>query len=340
MKFTSKLWLLKVVGIAIFAVILGKMDMSQFAKIWPIINVGFLGIGVLLTIAVIIAHAIKWKYICNFLHVQVSIGDSIIASWAGCFMGLVTPGKIGDLARVYFLDAYPCSRFRSMLSVVVDRVSDVLALAIVGGIGAFIIFGWELSSPQIFFGCFLVAVTFFFALITRRETCRWVEKILVRYVPALTGFLGQISYGRLSSEWRQSMKGPLYGALLSLPVWLFIYFLNRYFLLMSLHIPLSFIEMTACVSLSTLFTFLPISISGIGTRDVSLIYLFSFYGLKMEQAIAFSTIILVTDSLVVCLGYIPYYRLSPRLTLNLGRDMGRIGQLIGKKWKIDHHDGI
>ena len=114
----------------------------------------------------------------------------------------------------------------------------------------------------------------------------------------------------------------------------FLFFLNRYFLLMSLQIPLSFIEMTACVSLSTLFTFLPISVSGIGTRDVSLIYLFSFYGLKMEQAVAFSTMILVTDSLVICLGYIPYYRLSPRLTLNLGRDMGRIGQLIAKKWKL------
>jgi len=340
LKSDGKLWLFKVVGIVIFAVILGKMDMSQFAKIWSIINVGFLGIGVLLTIAVIIGHAIKWKYICNFLHVQVSIGDSIIASWAGCFMGLVTPGKIGDLARVYFLDAYQASRFRSMLSVVVDRVSDVLALAIVGGIGAFIIFGWELSSLQILFGCFFLAFAFLLSLIAGRGVCRRSEKILVRYVPALTGLLGKVSYGRLSSEWRQSKKGPLYGALLLLPVWLFLYFLNRYFLLMSLQIPLSFIEMTACVSLATLFTFLPISISGIGTRDVSLIYLFSFYDLTMEQAVAFSTIILVTDSLVICLGYIPYYRLSPRLTLNLRRDMGRIGRLIKKRRKIDHHDRI
>ena len=330
----------KIVGITIFIVILSRMDISRFAEILSFIKLGFLLAGLFGAMATIIVHAIKWKFVCDFLNVQVSMGESIITSWAGSFMGLVTPGKIGDLARVYFLDAYESSRFRSMLSVVADRVSDVLALAIVGGIGAFIIFGWGLSFPQILFGCFLVAVAFLIALIGGREVYRLSEKTLVRYVPAFTGLLEKVSYGRLSAEWRQSKKGPLYGVFLSLLGWFFLYFLNRYFLLMSLQIPLSFIEMTACVSLSTLFTFLPISISGIGTRDVSLIYLFSFYGLKMEQAVAFSTIILVTDSLVICLGYIPYYRFSSRLTLNLGRDMGGIRRLIAKRRKIDHHDGI
>ena len=314
--------------------------MSQFAKMWSIINVGFLLAGVFATLGTIIGHAAKWKYICDFLNIRVSMSESIIASWAGSFMGMLTPGRIGDLARAYFLDAYPAFRFRSMLSIVVDRVSDVLTLAIVGGIGAFVVFGWELSPFQMSLFCFLLAFVLSLTLIAGNEVYRWAEKILVRYVPAFTGLLEKVSYGRLSAEWRQSKKGPLYGVFLSLLGWFFLYFLNRYFLLMSLQIPLSFIEMTACVSLSTLFTFLPISISGIGTRDVSLIYLFSFYGLKMEQAVAFSTIILVTDSLVICLGYIPYYRFSSRLTLNLGRDMGGIRRLIAKRRKIDHHDGI
>jgi len=316
------------------------MDISRFAEILSFINVGFLLAGLFAAMATIIVHAIKWKYIGGFLKVQVSTGESIIASWAGSFMGIVTPGKIGDLAKVYLLDAYQASRFRSVLSVVIDRASDVLALAIVGGIGAFIIFRWELSFFQTLFGCFFLVFAFLLTLIAGREVCRRSEKTVVRYVPGMTKLLHKVSLEHLKREWNKSEKRPLYTVLLLIPVWLFIYFLNRYFLLMSLQIPLSFIEMTACVALSTLFTFLPISISGIGTRDVSLIYLFSFYGLKLEQAVAFSTIILVTDSLVVCLGYIPYYRLSSRLTSNFGRDMGRIRQLIAKRRKIGHHHRI
>ena len=322
MKSDGKLWLFKVGGIVIFAVILCKMDMSRFAEIWSILNVGLLGVGVFLTMAVIVGHAIKWKYICDFLHVQVSMGESIMVYWAGSFMGQITPGKIGDLAKAYLLEAYPSFKFRSVLSVVVDRASDVLALAILACIGAFIIFGWELSFPQVFFWVLFSCCFFLLILIGGKEMYRRSEKIMARHVSALTGLLKKVSYARLSLEWRQSKKRPLYGVFLLLPFLLFLYFLNRYFLLMSLQIPLSFIDMTACVSLSTLFTFLPVSISGIGTREISLIYLFSFYGLKMEQAVAFSTIILITDSLVICLGYIPYDRFSSRLNREFGKRYG------------------
>ncbi len=56
----------------------------------------------------------------------------------------------------------------------------------------------------------------------------------------------------------------------------------------SLSLPLSSWQVGVLTVLSTLCTLLPISIAGIGTRDVSLVLLFSCLGLGREQALAFS----------------------------------------------------
>jgi len=48
------------------------------------------------------------------------------------------------------------------------------------------------------------------------------------------------------------------------------------------------------MALSNLISFIPISISGLGTRDAILIYLFSLIGLKPELAVSYAFLIFIT----------------------------------------------
>ena len=66
-----------------------------------------------------------------------------------------------------------------------------------------------------------------------------------------------------------------------------------YLLAIGLNIPVSFFYLASCVSISNIISLLPVSVSGIGTRDVLLIALFSQVGLSAESAVGFSFMFLV-----------------------------------------------
>ncbi len=48
------------------------------------------------------------------------------------------------------------------------------------------------------------------------------------------------------------------------------------------------------MAISNLISFIPISISGLGTRDATLIYLFSLISLKPELAVSYAFLVFIT----------------------------------------------
>ena len=70
--------------------------------------------------------------------------------------------------------------------------------------------------------------------------------------------------------------------------------LSAYLLALSIGISISFLALVSCYTISALVAQIPVSIYGIGTRDMSMIALFSYYGLSSESAVAFSILLLIT----------------------------------------------
>jgi len=70
-----------------------------------------------------------------------------------------------------------------------------------------------------------------------------------------------------------------------------IFFLSCYCMGLSLEITLSYYKTAVFVAIANILSFLPISFAGIGTREVSLVYLFSLENLSSEAALAFSTLL-------------------------------------------------
>ena len=65
-------------------------------------------------------------------------------------------------------------------------------------------------------------------------------------------------------------------------------------LTIAMQVEISFLNVCFFMALSSLVTFLPISISGLGTRDAILIYLFSIINISKENAVVFSLLIFIT----------------------------------------------
>jgi len=58
-------------------------------------------------------------------------------------------------------------------------------------------------------------------------------------------------------------------------------------------ISINFITITLFMAISNLISLMPISISGLGTRDATLIYLFSLIGLNPETAVSYAFLVFI-----------------------------------------------
>lgn len=318
---TGKFKILKILGLCIFIFILFNVDFSELLAIWNDSDLYFIIFGGLSIILLHIIHAIKWKFIMQFLSLQNNLIESIKISWVGMFLGMITPGKLGDILKIYFLDEDNNSTSRAFLSVLIDRISDMAFLVVMGIISGFVLYKWKLSIMQYISIPILVSISLIIIVRFKNNIFLVVQKFLNKYFPFILKIFEGFSF---IQRWRDINKGiTLIVFLLLLLKW-FLYFASRFLLLISLGISLSFFDMAACVTLSTLFSLLPVSFNGIGTRDVSMIYLFSLFGLKAEQAVSFSMLILFIDVMVISFGYIPYFRLCHRFRFNLKRDASRI----------------
>jgi uncharacterized membrane protein YbhN (UPF0104 family) len=68
----------------------------------------------------------------------------------------------------------------------------------------------------------------------------------------------------------------------------FVFYVANFWIFKSIGIQLSLIDIGFILSLMSLATLIPISLAGFGTREVSLVFLLSFYGISPEVAIVFS----------------------------------------------------
>jgi uncharacterized protein (TIRG00374 family) len=92
---------------------------------------------------------------------------------------------------------------------------------------------------------------------------------------------------------------PLLGPSLLVPLVLTLFayaffFGQAYLLALALELDVGLVYLAVALSIAGVITLLPISFSGLGTRDAVLIALFAPLGLAAEQAVAYSTLFFLT----------------------------------------------
>jgi len=139
----------------------------------------------------------------------------------------------------------------------------------------------------------IIALTISICLFKKHYFDKILTKLIRFIVPKSYQDKVQINF----SDFKQSLKTLSWGSfvnnfLLSFAGW-FIYFFQIYIVAKALSIPINFLYISIFVTISSFFALLPITISGIGSRDLVLITLFSELGIVKEKAIALSLLILL-----------------------------------------------
>lgn len=301
---------LRIIGVLIFITILYKINVLRIIPILKNVDLYLLGISIFLVLPLMSVKAARWSSLLLMQDIHYPLKDAISVYLASYYIGLVTPGRLGDFIKVLYLKrgrAIPYGK--AFVSALMDRLFDLLLIVMVGitGISSFGLFN---RFGYTSFGLLALMILLLGSLFNNKILDRILRNV----------------YKTLSRRWRDRVQlhfndfavdiNKLKNIKLSLPLLLTIVaycitFLQCYLMALALHMGLSFFYIAFTVSIAGLVALLPISFAGIGTRDVTVIFLFGLMGIGPQEAVSFSLLYLTVFVFVIGLWGAVYWLRKP-----------------------------
>lgn len=270
--------LLKIAGsaaIILFLVTRIEWDVDRFKMIYASIKPEWYLVSLTGVIAVLLLKSIRWNLLLRQENCIFPYRSAFRAYMASFTIGLLTPGRLGEIARLYYVrQEKDISFFQSFKTIVIDRIFDFALLIWFGTSGLLFfykVFG-HLSAVYYLIG---VGVIMFIGWLTGS----WI-------IAAIRSGSTIIIF--IKESWNHLFKLRMFYPWVLTLISYFLFYLANFLILKSIGQEISFMEVGFIMSIMSLVTLIPVTIAGFGTREASLIFLFSFYGIDPETAIAFS----------------------------------------------------
>ncbi|MFC1825214.1 lysylphosphatidylglycerol synthase transmembrane domain-containing protein [Thermodesulfobacteriota bacterium] len=283
---------LRLLGVVLLIVLLLRLDLSATLTILFQAEGKYILLAFALNLILVSIKTGRWFLLLKAQDISYSFPKAYLAYFSSVFIGLLTPGRLGELVRALHVNQDTnTSMVQSFPSVLVDRLFDLFALLIVGGLAL-----ESLTSGAEKYWAGLLAFAGLLAMVTALVLSEKITAILNNAMQnrgRLIRFLGPL--GNILMELRQ---GFLCQNLTSISLALFLtviayftFFYQCYLLSLSLGMTITYQQVSYATALGSLVTLLPISISGVGTRDAALIGFLATLGVSAEAAFGYSLLI-------------------------------------------------
>jgi uncharacterized protein (TIRG00374 family) len=285
--------MINIVGIIIFIGILFTIDIAKSIDLLAHTRLSCAAVVFILSIPVLWLKSWRWRFLLGMQDINCRMTFIFTAVLSSIYLGLLTPGRLGEFSKVYFLKKeHPMAIGEAFSSVLIDRFLDLLLLIVVGFSGV-VILSMGADWILVIAGSLTVALTAGYILLNVNFSRKifqlflkwpWIAKIADRYDLKDSGFLSSLEKLR-----RVKLLIPV----LATCVAYLVFFYQCFLMAVALDIQITFLQVVYCISVANVVALIPISIYGIGTRDAVLIYLFSILGLGREEAVGFSLLFLI-----------------------------------------------
>ncbi len=276
--------------------VLTKVDFMGIVVRLRTANMRWLVPSLLIGPAVIVLSALRWRVLSLGL---IGFGEAVRYTWIGLFFGCIMPGFVGgDVAKGVSLAAKTKGARDSRLpvSIFMDKLVGFWILLLGFSLVALALLA---SEPQLLAGlrrglwaaggatalglaagitiCHPRGAAFFAALATRLPT-GWLRGMAARVLTAFGAYTGR---GRVLVL--AALLSVVIHALNAFSFWL---------VMRSLAIPASIWFAAVFYPMLSVLLALPVSVSGVGVRDVFAASMFTAFGLNPESGVAFSWLLL------------------------------------------------
>jgi uncharacterized protein (TIRG00374 family) len=279
--------LLPAIGIVILIYILITIDIEMIILNFSSIKPMYLILSFLSLIPILLITNYEWQFILKKQKMDVSYIYSLKNILIGYFYGFITPGGLGAYTRTFYLQNESGAPIQKCVSnIIILNTVDYISLLLLGIIGGILV---SSRFPHLFV---LIIIMFIislalFLLFLRKDT--------------LTNFLNRMLQHKIFNLLRNKFDSSIDSFFIDMPNsrdllipftvsilgWILrfseLYLISKLF---SIEIP--YIYFILMIAIANVVASLPVTIYGLGTREMTMISLFSIFGISPERIVSLS----------------------------------------------------
>jgi glycosyltransferase 2 family protein len=285
MKKNYTKWM-RIIGILLFLYILTRLDFSTALKNLVNFKWEYLIVYAILSILMLLFKSLRWKTILTKQEINYSIKKVCAINAFTSFLGMLTPGRVGELSKVVYLQEDNISFSRSIVSVLIDRLYDIMMLLFIGAIAFFYFANILIENiKSIFIVAAIIIVVCVFIFFFRSNIWELLKKGIKFLLPSAKYELIVREWSLFKSETIRVFP-PTIPQMIGYSVLIYCcYYAQINIVAYGFNVYVSFVYLSFCMTLASLVSLLPISIGGLGTREAIFILLLSKVGVSPENAL-------------------------------------------------------
>jgi hypothetical protein len=296
------------VGFLLLPLLIARADIEAYGRALARADLDWILGAAVLSLLATVVKGLRWRILLFGAGIELERLAAVRITWVGSSLGLLTPGKVGELVRIAYLSDRGAAWLPALQSVITDRMLDLLCVVTFALWGAVSWHEGGVRSLSGVAGSWLVATTALFLVLgSQRRFARLVRGFFSRVIKeerfqrarSQAGEPVSFSLGVLVSAWSLSV---VFFLLLAARVYLLVRALG--------YRPPEW-EFLRAVSLAFSVMALPISFMDIGTREVGFVYFFSPLGVTTSDSLAVSTLLFLLVLLQTMTGVVLWFLWPP-----------------------------
>lgn len=283
------------ITLALLLSLLFTLDFATLGNAFGNINLFFLILSLFLVILEISLKSIRLRVLISSI-TKIPFPTAFLATLVGFPFATVTPGRVGDLIKVYTLSRKTSLPLQKSFAVgIFEKILDLISLFLLVTSGIAILALQGIIAIQLLY--LLLAIAFISFLVIAAFPKKLINVFLkyafVKLIPLKyrdhTETAFDNFYSALSDIWKHKKN---LGQVLALAVFLWA---NRMLLVLlfalALGIEVQWKYFFFIIPITFAAEILPVSVMGLGTREYTFILLFSLVGINKEAAVAISLLV-------------------------------------------------
>lgn len=244
---------------------------------------GYLLIATVICLAAWFCRGLRYRVILKGIGISCGLLFSTGCIFVSQTANLIVPARLGDLVRVFILrHEYQATISQGISSLVVERVFDIVMVALLGAIALLFVFNVPTWFYTIIFVALGLGVLFYIILISAGRL-----KSEHKYIRILLTILEQIRQVSLSFRSVVSISAQ------SIVIWI-LDVLVCFFVALMFQVTIPFAVIVLAIVIGNLVKAIPLTPGGVGTYELSVALTFTVAG--VDPAVA--TLIAVIDHLI------------------------------------------
>ncbi len=275
--------LLRLFGVLLFVLLLFRINLKELMQQLAQTQKHLLFAGLFFQGVVLLAKGIRWHLMNESQNNMVTWRKSLGRFYESYAFGVVTPGRMGELLKAGY-EQSTNSMLAVAIRVLAERGLDVGIFVVFAGISVFAgnYLNWPpvYSSMIVFLG---LAVAVFSMLLL---TSAWVYGLMQKIGVAVFKKANLFGFEMRLYPLGRSLAIVLLSLVSNLS-----YFVSCYYLALSAQLDVGFVWTSGAVAVSGLINMLPVTIMGMGTRE--LVFLFVFKAFPQTMVLSFSFLVML-----------------------------------------------